>query len=245
VGCYFLVPNCDEGSDADGFLCRFCFSPVGEHPKEYALVLLHTIHRKKPSRSLVRRNFKQPLIFMFTDFPYRTRRTVKPALMDSSREITRDLLLEILEDAHWAPTHGLTQPWRFHVFTGEARARLADALQTLYDQLTPVAEIRPEKRATLRENVNQAQAIVAVAAHLEAGGKVSRLDELCSTACAVQNLLLSAHQRGLGSFWATPVVACSQEFTAWLGLDSNHCSLGLVFLGYPKEGPTPRSIRVP
>jgi nitroreductase len=108
-----------------------------------------------------------------------------------------------------------------------------------------VAKIRPEKRAKLRENVSQAQVIVSVAAHLEAGGKVSRLDEICGTACAVQNLLLSAHQRGLGSFWATPPVACSQEFAAWLGLDSSHCPLGLVFLGYRKEGATPKSMRVP
>lgn len=137
------------------------------------------------------------------DFPYRTRRTVKPDSMDSSREIARELLLEILEDAHWAPSHGLTQPWRFHVFSGDARNRLADALQTLYDQITPADEVRPEKRVKLRANSNQAPAVIAVAAHLEAGGKVSKLDELCSTACAVQNLLLSAHQRGLGSFWAT------------------------------------------
>jgi nitroreductase len=182
---------------------------------------------------------------MCTEFPYRTRRTLKPALMDSSREISRDVLLEILEDAHWAPTHGLNQPWRFHVFTGEARTGLADGLETIYDQITPASEIRPEKRAKLRENLNQAQAVVAVAAHLETGGKVSRLDELCATACAVQNLLLSAHQRGLGSFWATPPVACSQEFTAWLGLDSAFCALGLVFLGYAKERVAPSSIRVP
>jgi nitroreductase len=189
----------------------------------------------------------QPDENMSADFPYRTRRTIKPALMDRSREIAHKLLIEILEDAHWAPTHGLTQPWRFHVFTSEARTLLADALQSLYDQITPVAEARPEKRAKLRENCHQAQAIVTIAAHLEPGGKISRLDELCGTACAVQNLLLSAHQRGLGSFWATPPVACSQEFTTWLGLDATHCSLGLVFLGYPKENenPPPESIRVP
>jgi nitroreductase len=179
------------------------------------------------------------------DFPYRTRRTVKPDSMDSSHEIAHDLLLEILEDAHWAPTHGLTQPWRFHVFVGEGRNRLADALKTLYDQITPAAEVRPEKRDKIGKNSIQAQAVVAVVAHLEAGGKVSELDEICSTACAVENLLLSAHQRGLGSFWATPPVACSREFVAWLGLDSTDCSLGLVFLGYPKEGSEPRSIRVP
>lgn len=182
---------------------------------------------------------------MSDDFPYRTRRTVKPVLMDSSREIAHELLVEILEDAHWAPTHGLTQPWRFHVFTGGARTRLAEALQVLYDQITPLAEVRPEKRAKLRENLEQAQVVVAVAAHFEPGGKISRLDELCATACAVQNLLLSAHQRGLGSFWSTPPVACSQEFNAWLGLDSADWSLGLVYLGYPQEGPAPKSIRVP
>jgi nitroreductase len=182
---------------------------------------------------------------MSTDFPYRTRRTVKPALMDPRREIAHQLLLEILEDAHWAPTHGLTQPWRFHVFTGQARTGLAEALQTLYDRITPVAELRPEKRSKLHENCLHAPAIVAIASHFDAGGRVSKLDELCGTACAVQNLLLSAHQRGLGSFWSTPPVACSQEFTAWLGLDSTYCSLGLVFLGYPTERPATRSIRVP
>jgi nitroreductase len=182
---------------------------------------------------------------MSTDFPYRTRRTIKPALMDDSREIARELLLEILEDAHWAPTHGLTQPWRFHVFMGAARTCLADALQSIYDRITPVAEVQPQKRAKFRESCHQSQVIVAVAAHLELGGKISRLDELCGTACAVQNLLLSSHQRGLGSFWSTPAVACSQEFTTWLGLDSAHCSLGLVYLGYPKERTALKSTRVP
>jgi nitroreductase len=182
---------------------------------------------------------------MSTEFPYRTRRTIKPALMDGSREIAHELLVEILEDAHWAPTHGLTQPWRFNVFTGEARTRLADALETLYDQITPAIDVRPEKRAKLRQSLHQAKAIVAVAAHVELGGKISQLDEICGTACAVQNLLLSAHQRGLGSFWSTTPVACSREFTDWLGLDSTHRSLGLVFLGYPKEGAAPKSSRVP
>jgi nitroreductase len=165
--------------------------------------------------------------------------------MDGSREIASELLVEMLEDAHWAPTHGLTQPWRFHVFTGSARVRLADALQSLYDRTTPQDEIRPEKRAKLREGLLRAPVCVAVSALTESGGKISRLDELCATACAVQNLLLSAHQRGVGSYWSTPPVACRGEFAAWLGLDSRHTSMGLVYLGYPTDGDAPTSVRVP
>jgi nitroreductase len=182
---------------------------------------------------------------MPSPYPYRTRRTIKPASMDGGREVAHDLLLEILEDAHWAPTHGLTQPWRFHVFTGEGRVRLADALQSLYDATTTPSEIRPEKRAKLRDGLLRAPVCIAVAALTESGGKISRMDELCATACAVQNLLLSAHQRGVGSFWSTAPVACGDEFRAWLGLDSRFTSMGLVYLGYPVEGDTPKSVRVP
>jgi nitroreductase len=182
---------------------------------------------------------------MPSPFPYRTRRTIKPALMDSGREVAHELLVEILVDAHWAPTHGLTQPWRFHVFTGEGRARLAGALQSLYDATTPPGEGRPDKRAKLRDSLRQAPVCIAVAAMTESGGRISRLDELCATACAVQNLMLSAHQRGVGSFWSTPPVACSGEFTGWLGLDSRHTSLGLVYLGYPRDAGAPESNRVP
>jgi nitroreductase len=165
--------------------------------------------------------------------------------MDGGREIPHELLLEILEDAHWAPTHGLTQPWRFNVFTGEGRVRLADAVQSLYDETTPPAEIRPEKRAKLRDGLLRAPVCIAVAAMTEGGGKVSRMDELCATACAVQNLLLSAHQRGVGSYWSTPPVSCSDGFRAWLGLDSRFTAMGLVYLGYLKDADAPGSIRVP
>jgi nitroreductase len=182
---------------------------------------------------------------MSSPFPYRTRRTIKPAQMDGSREIPHGLLVEILEDAHWAPTHGLTQPWRFDVFVGSSRARLADALEHLYDHTTPRGEIRPDKRAKLRVGLLQSRVCIAVSALVESGGKISRLDELCATACAVQNLLLSAHQRGVGSFWSTSPVTCHDQFASWLGLDSRHTSLGLVYLGYPTPGVAPESSRVP
>jgi nitroreductase len=182
---------------------------------------------------------------MPVEFPYRTRRTIKPDKMDSGREVDRGLLLEILEDANWAPTHGLTRPWRFHVFVGDGRFALGDALISIYDRITPSGEVRPEKRSKLRSNCEQAPVIIAVAARVEPNGKISALDEICATACAVQNLLLSSHQRGLGSFWSSAAAGCSVEFLAWLGLDSTHHALGLVYLGYPKDARIPQATREP
>jgi nitroreductase len=161
------------------------------------------------------------------------------------RPVAEELLREILEDANWAPTHGLTQPWRFHVFVAAARGRLADELEALYDRLTPPADRREDKRAKLRANILAAPVTIAVAARIEPAGKITELDEIAATACAVQNLMLSAHQRGLGSFWSSAPVACSAEFGAWLGLDRHHRCMGLVYVGHPAEGANPTSTRRP
>ena len=170
---------------------------------------------------------------------FRARRSLKPAVMDSGRPVARELLLEMLEDACRAPTHGLTQPWRFQVFAGGARAELADALQAIHDQVTLPGARNEAKRAKLGASPRLAPVVVAVAARVEPGGKIPEVEEIAATACAVENLMLSAAAKGVGSFWSTPPAAMSAEFAAWLGLDATHRMLGLVYLGYAQPGGTP------
>jgi len=170
---------------------------------------------------------------------FSTRRSLKPAAMDTARVVSRDLLLEILADAHRAPTHGLTQPWRFQVFTGPSRERLADALPELYDSSTPETARQGDKRAKLGAAPRLAPVAIAVAARVDPHGKIPEIEEIAATACAVQNLMLSAHAHGIGSFWSTPPVVMSAEFACWLGLDSTHRALGLVYLGYAQAGMAP------
>ncbi|MBP85090.1 MAG: hypothetical protein CMO61_14710, partial [Verrucomicrobiales bacterium] len=59
----------------------------------------------------------------------RRRRTIKPKDM-SEKTIENALLAAILENANRAPTHGMTEPWRFFVFAQEGRQRLADFMQS-------------------------------------------------------------------------------------------------------------------
>jgi nitroreductase len=167
---------------------------------------------------------------------YRTRRSLKPVAMDPAREVSRAVLLELFEDAQWAPTHGLTQPWRFQVFTGAARGRLAEGLQAIYDATTPLAKRDGQKRDKLAVAPRTAPVVIALAAKVVPGGKIPEWEEIAAVACAVQNLALSAHERGLGGYWSTPAAACAPEFAAWLGLDATHRMLGLFYLGWPRAG---------
>ena len=84
-------------------------------------------------------------VFELLNVVIRQRRSVKPAALDSRREIPRALIERLVENVCLAPTHGMTEPWRFLVFTGAARERLCEALPAVYDAVTPL-ESRSDRR---------------------------------------------------------------------------------------------------
>ena len=67
----------------------------------------------------------------------RERRSIYPN-MYSDEPVDDAVIREMLENANWAPTHRLTEPWRFVVFKGEGLRKLADfskwAVQRAFNQ---------------------------------------------------------------------------------------------------------------
>lgn len=164
----------------------------------------------------------------------RARRSLKPADMDAERSVPEGLLRQVLENGTWAPTHGLTEPWKFHVFTGGARQRLADALVAIYPQVTPPEAVRPDKLDKLARNPLLAPVVVACCVERRGGDKIPFLEEIEAVSCALQNILLSATAAGLGSFWSSPPLLGSREFSAWLGQGEEDVCIALLYLGWPR-----------
>ena len=61
----------------------------------------------------------------------RDRRTIAPEKY-SSRRVHREVVEEVLRNGTWAPTHGMTQPWRFKVFIGDGVKRIAEQMPNWY-----------------------------------------------------------------------------------------------------------------
>lgn len=176
----------------------------------------------------------------------RHRRSIKPVDMDPDRPVDRALLLELLENANWAPTHGLTEPWRFRVFEGEARATLAAAMQRTYRQVTPEAEFREDKFAKLGRNPTLPPTVLVCWMERRGAPKIPEVEEIEAVACALQNFMLSAASAGLGSFWSSPPLLESAAFQKWLGIGKEDRCVGLLYLGWPKPGAAwPKSARKP
>ncbi|SHI80916.1 Nitroreductase [Rubritalea squalenifaciens DSM 18772] len=164
------------------------------------------------------------------------RRSIKPALMEPSREVSEELWQQLFEAANWAPTHGMIEPWRFKVYRGEARELLAKGLQEAYRADTPVEEYRPEKFEKMGKNPLLAHAVVAVVMQPDPKGKVPEIEDVEATACAVQNLHLAASSIGLGVFWSSPAASYGESFAKFLQLEEGDKCLGMLYVGWPKEG---------
>ncbi len=173
----------------------------------------------------------------------RRRRTIKPKQF-SDRPVDPSIIREMLENANWAPTHGMTEPWRFSIFTGDARCRLAEFLAATYKAITPPEDFKPNKYEGMSINAMLAPVVIAIGMKRQEIEKIPELDELQAVACAVQNMHLTAAAHGLGAFWSTNVAAISDQMRVFTGLGEKDRALGLFYVGYP-DGQWPSSQRQP
>ena len=159
------------------------------------------------------------------------RRTVKPHQFND-KEIDKAIIENILENANWAPTHGITQPWAFTVIQGNARQELADFLSSLYKELTPEGEFLEGKYEKLRVNPIKAPCIISLSMKRGKNVKIPELEEIEAAAIAAQNMMLTAAAYGLGSFFSTPKIIYKEEAKSFLSLGEDDLWLGLLYFGY-------------
>jgi nitroreductase len=173
----------------------------------------------------------------------RRRRTIKPTQF-LDRDVDPSIVQQMLENANWAPTHGMTEPWRFTVFVGPARGRLASFLAETYKAMTSPQEFKPNKYEGMSKNPLLAPVVIAIGMKRQDIEKIPELDEIGAVACAVQNMHLTAAAHGLGGFWSTNVAAVSDQMCRFIGLGPKDRAMGLFYLGYP-ACPWPEGNRQP
>jgi len=160
------------------------------------------------------------------------RRSVFPPSY-TNQVIAKELLTELLACANAAPTHKLTQPWRFVVFRGQGLERLADQLAALYKTHTPPEQFLQKKLESTRAKVLRSDAVIAICGSYN--GTVPQREELAATACAVQNLWLAASATGIGGYWSSP--GTIKHIGDFLELTDDQACLGFFYMGYHDEPP--------
>jgi nitroreductase len=160
------------------------------------------------------------------------RRSVFPKVFND-KPIERSDLELILEVSNWAPTHKLTQPWRFVVIQGPAKMKLGDLLISYYEDQSADHLILEKKKKKIQINASKAEAIIAICMHRDEDKRVEEWEEIAATACAVQNLWLAVTALGLGGYWSTP--AAKAVLDEFLELTDHEKCLGLFYLGHHNQ----------
>ncbi|MGH1335674.1 MAG: nitroreductase family protein [Aureispira sp.] len=154
--------------------------------------------------------------------------------------IKEELILELLENANYAPTHRLTEPWRFKVIAGEKRGALGDLLAELYKKNSSEEKFVERKYQKIKEKTRQSSHIFAICMQRDAEARVPEWEEIAATAMAVQNIWLSASAHKIGAYWSSPSLIKEEECRQFLNLKEGERCLGFLYLGYheaPKVSP--------
>lgn len=147
-----------------------------------------------------------------------------------------DMVMQILANARWAPTHKLTEPWRFLVFTRDGLKALANFQSDLYKRVTV-------KNGTFKEDSYQklltkphlSSHIIAVIMKRDERKSVPEIEEVGAVFCAIQNMYLTASAYGLGSYLSTGGITYFDEAKAFFGLGADDRLIGFFHLGIPKK----------
>lgn len=172
----------------------------------------------------------------------RDRRSISPEQF-SERKVHREQIELMLTNATWAPSHGMTQPWRFAVYVGEGMKEIGPKLSEWYQEFSGPS-FSPTKYEKFKLRGERVSAIIAIGMEPDPNGRIPELEEIEAVACAAQNLQLTATAYGIGAFWSSPAFIYQNKVRDFVGLSENGKLLGLIYLGYPAT-PWPSSHRKP
>ena len=155
----------------------------------------------------------------------RERRAVKNRYTD--KEVTEETVLALLNDAIWAPTHGMRQPWRFIFVNQNQKENFSKKIASTY----------PEERQENREDyLNEPNAHLIVI--MEEPELQKQWDEnYGATASMIQNFWLLAWEQELGVVWKTNPHIYDPKVKELLNVGDNEKIVGFIHLGYFDEQP--------
>lgn len=159
--------------------------------------------------------------------------------------IPREHIELMLKAANWAPTHGMTEPWRFTVFAGQSREALSERFAEAYRLLTPPEKYDPKAEQAQRARPFAAPVWISLGMWRTGHDKMPEWEDLASVAIAAQHIQLVAHSLGYACKWTSGEIVRHERVLELVGLQPPSKLLGFLFVGKPANGVVPQAGRSP
>lgn len=136
----------------------------------------------------------------------------------SSEEVSRNDIMQLLSAANWAPSGNNVQPWRFSVVMNNKELIKKISALTVYHNWV--------------ENAPCLIAVFLDTKVLDDKVPSAYLKHAQSIGAAIQNMLLAAHELGLGSCWIGEILKNEDKVRELLGASNNLQLMAVISIGY-------------
>lgn len=172
------------------------------------------------------------------------RRSIYPYQFQKGESVADEIIWKMLENANRAPTHKLTQPWRFTVFTGEGLKHFAELQTNIYTNYAG-ANFKEKKLKNLREYPLMSSHVIAIGMKRTSAISIPENEEIIATACAIENIYLSVTAFNLGGYLSTGGITYIEEAKPYFDLEPKDKLIGFFYVGVPATILNPLSKRDP
>ena len=177
------------------------------------------------------------------------RRSIRKFL---EKPISKEDMTDIIQSGLKAPSSKNRQPWKYIVVQGKAKEEMLNIFRRGIQREEHEDALLPQSRqhiAAARHTVHiMAEAPVIVFVVNSLGKSIledlmpeERISEICniqSVSASIQNMLLAATEKGIGSLWICDIFFAYAELCEWL--DSDGQLIAAIAFGYPDEFPEGR-----
>ena len=177
------------------------------------------------------------------------RRSIRKYL---DKPIPKRDIMDIIESGMKAPSSKNRQPWRYIVVEGKAKEEMLDAFRAGIAREETFEALLPQSRrciagAKYTVKIMEQAPVVLFAVNPLGKGILAeltpeeRIYEICniqSLSASVQNMILSAKQKGIGSLWICDIYFAYAELCEWLSTEGE--LVAAIAFGYPDEDPKER-----
>ncbi len=170
----------------------------------------------------------------------------------TDKPIPQKDIIDIIQSGIKAPSSKNRQPWKYIVVQGNAKEEMIKVFRQGIEREENDSALLPQSKqhvASAKYTVDimaEAPTIIFVVNSL--GQSIlkkltpeERVGEICnvqSIGASIQNMLLAATEKGIGSLWICDIYFAYSELCKWL--DSDGQLIAAIAFGYPDESPKER-----
>jgi nitroreductase len=149
------------------------------------------------------------------------------------------ILKEIFTYGSYAPSHYMSEAWRIHLYQGEGKKQLADAIIHSYQRTGMLSNENTEKARKSRASI--ADFLLTIPHHAliyyeQPENKLRNEEEYSSVAAFIQNCQLAAWEYDVGVLWTITPYMHDEAFIKEVGLDPKKHKISAVLqMGYPEK----------